>query len=72
MRPFSIYDQAMLKYWQTRYPENIRWNFENTILRNLISDELRILRTVKLEFPLEVIEGKKVVKILREKYRERI
>ena len=29
----SMYPADELAYWQTRYPENIRWNFEELIVK---------------------------------------
>jgi hypothetical protein len=48
----TLYDEATLSYWQTRYPDNVRWNFENLLLQKMTPDERRTLDDTRLEFPL--------------------
>ena len=49
----SMYDQATLSYWHTRYPGNTEWNFENLILGKLTPEERATVGDVKLRFPLK-------------------
>ena len=48
----SLYEEATLAYWQTRYSENVHWNFSNLLLQRLMPEEHHMLRDVQLQFPL--------------------
>jgi hypothetical protein len=47
-----LYEGETLRHWGTRYPDNVRWNFENLLLKRLKPKELDVLRAVRLEFPV--------------------
>jgi arsenate reductase-like glutaredoxin family protein len=47
----GLYDQSTLRYWQNRYSQNIRWNFENVVLKVLNRSEYQALSNVSLRFP---------------------
>jgi len=47
-----LYEEKDLKYWQTRYPTNIQWNFDNLILERVTQTEKAKLIDVRLDFPL--------------------
>ena len=48
----TLYRQDALRYWQTRYPSNIQYNFRNVILPVLSPQERLRLSSVQLLFPL--------------------
>jgi hypothetical protein len=48
----EIYSKKDLSYWQTRYPENISWNFNDLMLGKLYPKEKFNAFGTKLEFPL--------------------
>jgi hypothetical protein len=48
----KMYSASELQYWQTRYPENIRWNFQNLILDKLTPAEYKTLGRVNIECPI--------------------
>ena len=48
----NLYTRSDLKYWQGRFSDNIRWNFNNLIFVNLTANEKRLVGRVKLHLPL--------------------
>jgi hypothetical protein len=48
----AMYDANTLVYWSQRYPENIRWNYDNLLLAQMSKEEIRAVLGVKLVFPL--------------------
>jgi hypothetical protein len=38
--------------WKSRYPDNVRWNFENLLIKNLTARERQAVGSVALQFPL--------------------
>ena len=48
----SLYDDATLGYWQTRYERGIFRNLQVIIWPRLTPQERRRLATVRIEFPL--------------------
>ena len=49
----DMYSDDTLRYWQPRYAENFRWNFENAVLPKLDAAERRSLAGVQFRFPLK-------------------
>lgn len=48
----ELYSKQDLNYWQTRYPANISWNFNDLMLGKLYPKEKYNAFGTKLEFPL--------------------
>jgi hypothetical protein len=55
----KIYNNKVLSYWHTRYPENISWNFYELMMGKLRFDERKTAFGSRLEFPLIPHEGLK-------------
>jgi hypothetical protein len=53
----GIYTKQELSYWQTRYPANISWNFNDLMLGKLYPKEKFSAFGTKLEFPLTPFGG---------------
>ena len=53
----GLYSNSTLNYWQDRYSENILWNFNNSIWRELSSQEKYRLRNLDIVFPLIAPNG---------------
>ena len=49
----NIYPDPVLQYYATRYPDNIRWNFNNLMLAKLYAPERFNAFGVRLEIPLK-------------------
>lgn len=52
----KFYPERTLIYWQSRYPDNVRWNLENLLIKNLTAAERQTVGTVELQFPLIALE----------------
>jgi hypothetical protein len=50
----DLYDDATLKYWQSRYEKGLNSNFQDVILPRLTADERERLADVQIEVPLRV------------------
>jgi hypothetical protein len=50
----NLYDDATLKYWQSRYSKGLNSNLQNVILPRLTAEERRRLAGVQIEVPLRV------------------
>lgn len=48
----KFYPPRTLTHWQSRYPDNVRWNFENLLIKNLTAKERQAVGLVQLQFPL--------------------
>lgn len=48
----QLYDDSTLEYWQSRYRDNIQWNFDNLVLSNMTPAQRRRLGQVDLQIPL--------------------
>ena len=48
----AFYPERTLIYWHSRYPDNVRWNFENLLIKNLTDAERQAIGAVELQFPL--------------------
>ena len=48
----ELYDANALGDWATRYPDNIRWNYENLLLDNMTREDRQAVRGLELRFPL--------------------
>jgi hypothetical protein len=53
----GLYSNSTLSYWQGRYSENILWNFNNSIWRELSAQEKNRLRNLEIVFPLTAPNG---------------
>jgi len=47
----DMYSPAEIRHWADRYPEAIRWNYQNFILAHLSLEERRALAGAELRFP---------------------
>jgi hypothetical protein len=50
----SLYDDATLRYWQSRYANGLNSNLQNVILPRLTAEERQRLTGVQIEVPLRV------------------
>lgn len=50
----TLYDDATLKYWQSRYQKGLNSNLQNVIFPRLDAEEQRRLAGVRIEVPLRV------------------
>ncbi|HJT13422.1 MAG TPA: M48 family metalloprotease [Dongiaceae bacterium] len=50
----ALYDDATLKFWQTKYARGLNSNLENVIFPRLSAEESRRLAGVRIEVPLRV------------------
>ncbi|MGD9010359.1 MAG: M48 family metalloprotease [Desulfobacteraceae bacterium] len=48
----TFYPARTLTFWQSRYPDNVRWNFDNLLIKNLTAGERQAIGSVALQFPL--------------------
>jgi hypothetical protein len=48
----TFYPERTLTFWQSRYPDNVRWNFDNLLIKNLTAGERQAIGSVALQFPL--------------------
>ena len=48
----TFYPARTLTYWQSRYPDNVRWNFDNLLIKNLTAEERQAIGSIDLQFPL--------------------
>ncbi|MBU1053126.1 MAG: M48 family metalloprotease [Proteobacteria bacterium] len=54
----KFYPESTLQYWQSRYPKNVRWNFEHLLMKNLTPKERQSIGSFDLQFPL-IASGQK-------------
>ncbi len=47
----TFYPERTLTYWQSRYPDNVRWNFDHLLMKHLTAEERRAVGSVELQFP---------------------